>query len=72
MKGEWIDMRLIDEWHCRVGKCSVCKKENIFGLNFCPNCGADMRETLKDPEKRRQAGLDFDGDWVDFYNNKEE
>ena len=31
--------------------CPFCKKlnESVF-LNFCPNCGADMREADNDPE----------------------
>lgn len=30
----------------RMHTCSVCKKPSIdaFFTNFCPNCGADMRE----------------------------
>ena len=46
-KGEWIDQKCFDEWYCPTGKCSICGKEHIFGLNFCPNCGADMRGEKK-------------------------
>ena len=35
----------------RIGKrgeyayiCSQCNHESIYNGNFCPNCGADMRE----------------------------
>lgn len=29
-------------------ECSVCREEQPLGIddNFCPNCGADMREAL--------------------------
>ena len=41
-KGEWIDVTE------RIGfpecKCSVCQsKSGSIWMNFCPNCGADMR-----------------------------
>ena len=37
------------EWKHTVGvsyRCSACGKETYMGegMNFCPNCGADMRE----------------------------
>jgi len=30
-------------------ECSKCyhKQPNLFNMNFCPNCGADMRERKK-------------------------
>ena len=36
-RGEWIDFK--NGW-----KCSACEKWNSEKSNFCPNCGADMRE----------------------------
>ena len=44
-KGEWIQSDKDKYW----AMCSVCKKEAICGdfmilTDFCPNCGADMRE----------------------------
>ena len=36
-RGEWIDFK--NGW-----KCSACGKWNNETSNFCPNCGADMRE----------------------------
>ena len=44
-KGEWVEHEVEKEWY----KCSVCgscwdkgEVENC-NINFCPNCGADMR-----------------------------
>ena len=39
-KGEWIKCRSC----CREYKCSNCEYEHCQESNFCPNCGADMRE----------------------------
>lgn len=42
-KGKWID-----KWHIlfkeELPMCSVCNNFSIFKSDFCPNCGADMRE----------------------------
>ena len=38
-KGKWI----YNETKHRY-KCSLCTMENYENSNFCPNCGADMRE----------------------------
>ena len=36
-RGEWVD--------CKGGwKCTACDKWASFTSDFCPNCGADMRE----------------------------
>lgn len=39
---EWTvddDDRLGEYW-----KCNLCGERSYIGYNFCPNCGADMRE----------------------------
>ena len=45
--GKWIE---IEDFYNRIsGRCSVCGWEShmydddVVGMNFCPNCGADMR-----------------------------
>lgn len=45
--GKWI---VVDDAYNRIsGKCSVCGREahmyedDVVGMNYCPNCGADMR-----------------------------
>lgn len=42
-KGEWIDT---DNYPVRW-KCSNCGRRDMHIFNFCPNCGADMREDLR-------------------------
>lgn len=46
-KGKWIE---VDDYYNRIsGRCSVCGweshlyEDDVVGMNFCPNCGADMR-----------------------------
>ena len=46
-KGEWI---VVDDAYNRIsGKCSVCGweahmyEDDVVGMDYCPNCGADMR-----------------------------
>ena len=40
--GKWID---ISEWYAPRQKCSIFETVvDGYGSNFCPNCGADMRE----------------------------
>ena len=45
--GEWIE---VDDHYNRIsGRCSVCGWEallyetDVVGMDYCPNCGADMR-----------------------------
>ena len=40
-KGKWIDREVYDadRW-----KCSECGRTEQYKENYCPNCGADMRE----------------------------
>jgi hypothetical protein len=50
--GEWEITE--DDWHSlTLAKCSLCheewcfetfEEETLHHYNFCPNCGADMRE----------------------------
>ena len=46
-KGKWI--RDYDTSNTISGKCSVCDweahlyEDDVVGMNYCPNCGADMR-----------------------------
>ena len=39
-KGEWMNAGIL------TARCSNCKSEfhGLEAMNFCPNCGADMRE----------------------------
>jgi len=46
-KGKWIE---VDDYYNRIsGRCSICGWEallyetDVVGMDFCPNCGADMR-----------------------------
>lgn len=56
-KGEWKPVKY--NAHCSCGKsygtyhyeCQVCHRVSYaqpYGLNFCPNCGADMRRREND------------------------
>ena len=56
-RGEWIGKPIAG--YCTV-RCSVCKdvfRENNGRWNFCPTCGAEMREEEADekPEPRRNG-----------------
>ena len=42
-KGKW-EMIWHFFFHAEVPICSQCRKVSPFKTNFCPNCGADMRE----------------------------
>lgn len=41
---EWIDLGFKDEEYGKFGECSNCGVETFLGSNYCPNCGAKMRE----------------------------
>lgn len=45
-KGSWIDSGYALEEYREWGQCSVCGG-GMFQSDFCPNCGADMREETK-------------------------
>ena len=40
-KGKWLT---VDAGYYDYVKCSQCGETLVWGKNFCPNCGADMRE----------------------------
>lgn len=49
VRGTWVKVRLHDGGVWKSISCSNCKYEPWFSsaeplYNFCPNCGADMRE----------------------------
>lgn len=51
-KGEWLDSG-VD--YSVLTKCSVCGFDTGWSLaNFCPNCGADMRESIRDKGKNNE------------------
>ena len=45
-RGEWIPVKASIYPYGNDVKCSVCghRMGSSFGYNFCPMCGADMRE----------------------------
>ena len=45
-KGKWIYSR--EYGTAKVWTCSECGWNDIGEWNFCPNCGADMREDEND------------------------
>lgn len=48
-KGEWIDIEYFDrEWTCYRPKCPFCDEEPKEYSNYCPKCGAKLRE--EDPD----------------------
>ena len=55
MRGKWIDT-CVRDWTCSVCKGKIDKVRHVDGYyykdlpNFCPDCGADMRE-----EKHEQS-----------------
>lgn len=38
VSGEWLYKEMKGQF------CSVCGKQSVWKFDFCPNCGADMRE----------------------------
>lgn len=46
-KGEWIDDGFQEEWWGEQFTCSICDETMIGISNYCPNCGAEMREVIK-------------------------
>ena len=46
VRGEWLH---ISDGYCDFFKCSQCGKSTDSRSNFCPNCGADMRQKTANP-----------------------
>lgn len=44
--GEWIEINdgLVKGYCSQCGWLSYYYENEIIGMNYCPNCGADMRE----------------------------
>lgn len=42
-RGEWSE-KLYEDEPVSFFICSNCGDDNYWKANFCPNCGADMRE----------------------------
>ena len=56
-KGKWIDKNHNGLYN--TFKCSICKKVTVFSFerfNYCPNCGADMRDIDNLKEVGKDAG----------------
>lgn len=51
-RGEWIILYDEDSPQDGIWKCSACDyirlMDDITPMNYCPNCGADMRERKED------------------------
>jgi rubrerythrin len=45
--GKWIDTKGNTESYAREYECSECGGTMLGESNFCPNCGADMREVTE-------------------------
>lgn len=58
-KGEWLHKEITDDFHV-VGQCSFCKERRRID-NFCPNCGADMREPDGKEARRIKKQLALNG-----------
>lgn len=48
VRGKWVSKNTDGSW--RVDTCSACKKDTHYvryapAYDYCPNCGADMRES---------------------------
>lgn len=49
VKGKWIPDKYDPEFKLW---CSACNWTAEYPYNFCPNCGADMREEKQDEDDR--------------------
>ena len=62
-KGKWIEA--YDPFNRISGRCSVCGweahlyEDDVVGMNYCPNCGADMRGE-QDDESRSKSNAQTD------------
>lgn len=57
VSGKW-EFRNTDELISKAWTCSKCGRRKVFKTNFCPNCGADMRE----PQMFKNASQNADTD----------
>ena len=46
-RGTWIDTGSNEGWYAREYRCSECGDTMLGEANYCPNCGADMREVTE-------------------------
>lgn len=44
VRGKWIWTVDDDEYLGEYWKCNLCGEHSYIGYNYCPDCGADMRE----------------------------
>lgn len=47
IRGEWVydcDRVMADGWTYKQRHCSVCGWQTVECVNYCQNCGADMRK----------------------------
>jgi hypothetical protein len=53
-KGKWMPVNLHENPNQPDSECSVCGYVTYYFwlTNFCPNCGADMREGEQDDNRR--------------------
>ena len=55
-RGRWERLNYVAGW----ARCSNCEstwelsKIDAFNMDFCPNCGADMREEEKDDQEKTE------------------
>lgn len=45
VRSEW-EFRSTDKLASKAWTCPECGQRKVFKTNFCPNCGADMREDI--------------------------
>lgn len=45
VRGRWIEIGEESDGNYSIWffRCSECQETGVQGMNFCPNCGADMR-----------------------------
>ena len=57
-KGKWIDKS--DGIEGAWNYCSVCMEQAIDLYDFCPNCGADMRDSFTIPTEIIESVIGYD------------
>ena len=58
VRGKW-KFKNTDALTSKAWTCSVCGLRKVFMTNFCPNCGADMREDKAMKEKKPPMGKEL-------------